>query len=218
MVRTIADDLESDGMYMASLAELLAILFTSFGLNLVPFASPSNLIIASNAALMSPVDPVSIGLLVALGSAFAKSIHYMITYFAGEHLGEKRRKRLDAVAPRLRRWGFFALFVAAATPIPDEPVIIPLGLLKYNPAKFFIAFFSGKLLITILGAYFGKITEEMLSPLINQEMLILISVVLTIAITILLLKLDIEGIAGKILGKATKRKVRLITHVIQSFR
>lgn len=186
------------------LIELLTILATSFALNLIPFAGPSNLLIASNAALLGTADPVSIGFLVAVGAATAKFIHYLVTFFISEHIGEQRRKRLDAVAPRLRRWGFVALFIVAATPIPDEPVVVPLGLLKYNPAKFFLAYFAGKLSITTAGAYLGRLGEDLLSSIISQEVLVVVSIVLTIALTVILLKVDVAGIAQKVLRRKTR--------------
>jgi membrane protein DedA with SNARE-associated domain len=186
------------------LVELLTILLTSFALNLVPFASPSNLLIASNAALLGTANPISIGFLVAIGAATAKFIHYIVTFFISGHIGEQRRKRLDAVAPRLRRWGFLALLIVAATPIPDEPVVIPLGLLKYNPAKFFLAYFAGKLLITVAGACLGRISEDLLASVISQEAIIIVSIVLTITITVILLKVDVEKIAQKVLRRKTK--------------
>jgi hypothetical protein len=43
--------------------------------------------------------------------------------------------------PQKSNAGFSSWFGSAATPIPDEPVAIPLGLTKYNPAKFLLAFF-----------------------------------------------------------------------------
>ena len=189
---------------MDLLIELLTILLTSFALNLIPFASPSNLLIASNAALLGTADPISIGFLVAIGAAIAKFIHYIVTFFISGHIGEQRRKRLDAVAPRLRRWGFVALFIVAATPIPDEPVVIPLGLLKYNPAKFFLAYFAGKLSITVAGAYLGRLGEDLLASVISQEAIIIVSIVLTMAITVMLLKVDVEKIAQKVLRRKTK--------------
>lgn len=191
---------------MDLLIELLTILLTSFALNLIPFASPSNLLIAYNAALLGTADPISIGFLVAIGAAIAKFIHYIVTFFISGHIGEQRRKRLDAVAPRLRRWGFVALFIVAATPIPDEPVVIPLGLLKYNPAKFFLAYFAGKLSITVAGAYLGRLGEDLLASVISQEAIIIVSIVLTIAITVMLLKVDVEKITQKVLRRKAKKK------------
>ena len=186
---------------MASGYDLLGVLITSFGLNLLPFVGPSNLLIASNAAIIVDADPLTLGLLVALGSASAKFIHYMVTFFLGRFIGERRRKRLDAAAMKVRRWAFLALFVAAATPIPDEPIVIPLGLLKYNPVKFFSAFFLGKLSITVIGAYFGKWTENILSSAISQQALMIASIVSTVVITIILLKVDVNKIAKRVLRR-----------------
>jgi len=177
---------------LASITELLSIFLGAFGLNLVPFASPSNLFIAANAAVLVNSDPFTIGVIVALASALAKLIHYGITFFIGKHFSETRRQRLDAKAPKVRKWAFPMLFIAAASPIPDEPVVVPLGLIKYNPVKFFLAFFSGKLSITLIGAYMGVWTEGIVSPLIGQLGFTVASVVLTVMVTVIMLKVDVE--------------------------
>jgi membrane protein DedA with SNARE-associated domain len=186
---------------LASGYELLGVLLAAFGLNIIPFAGPSNLLIASSAALAVDADPFTLGFLVALGSATAKFIHYLITFFLGRFLSEERRKRLDVASLKIRRWAFLALFVAAATPIPDEPVVIPLGLLKYNPVKFYLAFFLGKLSITTVGAYFGRLGQAALLSVTSQEVLMALSIILTIVVTVVLLKVDVGKIAEKVLKK-----------------
>jgi membrane protein DedA with SNARE-associated domain len=186
---------------MALVIELLGVLLVSFGINMVPFASPSNLLIASNAALLVNSDPLSIGVLVALGATSAKLIHYGISFFVGKHVGEKRRKRLETAAAKTRRWAALAVFIAAVTPIPDDPVIIPLGLMKYSPAKFAVFYFAGKLLVTVSGAFLGGFGEQLLSGYVSQAVLAVISIVLTIAITVVLLKIDLSQIAERILKK-----------------
>jgi len=194
---------------MASIIELLVILFSSFGLNLIPFAGPSNLFIASTAALSivdaDPATLVAVGFLVALGSALAKSIHYLVTFFVSKHLSEKRRQRLDADALKMKRWAFLLLFAAAATPIPDEPVVIPMGLMKYSPTKFFTAFFLGKLSITVLGAFLGSWTKSAFSEWLSTDVMIVLSVVLTIVVAVILLKVDV----GKLMEKIFRRKIAL---------
>ena len=194
---------------MASIIELLVILFSSFGLNLIPFAGPSNLFIASTAALSivdaDPATLVAVGFLVALGSALAKSIHYLVTFFVSKHLSEKRRQRLDADALKVKRWAFLLLFAAAATPIPDEPVVIPMGLMKYSPTKFFTAFFLGKLSITVLGAFLGSWTKSAFSEWLSTDVMIVLSVVLTIVAAVILLKVDV----GKLVEKIFRRKIAL---------
>jgi len=193
---------------MATIIELIFVLLSSFGFGLIPFAGPSNLFIASTWALSlgysDPLILVAIGLVVALGAALAKGIHYMVTFFVSKHLSEKRQQRLNAEAVKVKRWAFLLLFAAAASPIPDEPVIVPLGLMKYSPAKFFTAYFLGKVTITVVGAFLGNWTKQTFSWL-SPGLLILLSIILTILITLVLLKVD----SGKLAEKYLKRKTRI---------
>ena len=141
-----------------------------------------------------------------MAAVLAKGSHYMITFFISGHLSEKRRARLDSDGAKIRRWAFLLLFIAAASPIPDEPVVIPLGLMKYNPLKFFTAYFLGKLLIAIVGAFLGNIIETSVSGWLSQEAIIIISIALTIVITIILLKVDLDKFLQRILKRKTVEK------------
>lgn len=196
---------------MAALVELFVVLLTAFGLNLIPFAGPSNLFIASNAvAVLSLTEPgiVSnpamlfvIGFLVAIGSSAAKSVHYAVTFFVGKRLKGKQRQRLDEDAAKVKKWASLLLFAAAASPIPDEPIVIPLGLMKYSPVKFFTAYFLGKLTIGIAGAFFGAWTGSALSEWLSPELMVALSVILTVVVTVILFKVDFGKLAEKVFGK-----------------
>ena len=178
----------------------------AFGLNLKPFFGPSNLLIASTAAIgMTNADPAAliiIAFLIALAAGLAKGIHYLITFFVSGHLSEKSRAQLDVKARKVRRWAFPMLYLAAATPIPDEPVVIPLGLMKYSPSKFFLAYFLGKITITVAGVFLGSWVESNFSGLLSQEAMIVISIALTAIITVIMFKVDV----GKLLDKILKRE------------
>lgn len=186
---------------MALPIELFGVLLVSFGINMIPFASPSNLLMASSAALLVDSDPLSIGVLVALGATSAKLIHYTISFFVGKHVSETRRRRLEAVATKTRRWAALAVFIAAASPVPDDPVVIPLGLMKYSPARFAVFYFAGKTLVTVIGAFLGGFGEQLLSGYVSQVVLAAISIALTIVITVVLLKIDLSQVTQKILKK-----------------
>ncbi len=168
----------------------------AFGLNLIPFFGPSNLLIASTAAIgIANPDPTSlviVAFLIALAAASAKGIHYMITFFVSGHLGEKNRKKLDMEAVKIKRWAFVLLYIAAATPIPDEPVVIPLGLMKYSPVKFFVPYFLGKITITVAGVFLGSWVESNFSSLLSPIEMVAISIALTIIITVIMFKVDVS--------------------------
>lgn len=186
---------------MATPFDLLSILLTSFFLNIIPFAGPSNLFIGSNFSLLTDADPLVIGGLVALGSTSAKLIHYLVTFIFADFLGQERRNKLAAAAAKYQRWAFLALFLVAATPLPDEPVVVPLGILRYSPAKFSLAYFAGKFLIASIGAYLGRAGQGFLGQFMGQEAMIILSIVLTVLITVLLVKVDI----WKLWQRITKR-------------
>ncbi len=195
---------------MASIIELIIIFLTGFGFNLIPFAGPSNLLIASTAAIglghADPVTLVLIGVAIAFGAALAKGIHYMVTFFVSGHLSQKRQARLDADAAKIKHWAMPLLFLVAATPLPDEPIVIPLGLMKYSPSKFFLSYFLGKLTIAIAGAFIGQEASTLFSGWLSPEVMVAISIILTVVITLILLKVDIGKLAERFLKKKSEEK------------
>lgn len=198
------------GSTMSSIVEFVILFVTAFGFNLIPFAGPSNLLIASTAAIGIVNADITtlliIGFVIAFAASVAKGIYYIVTFFVSKRLSEKRQARLNADASKVKRWAFPLLFLAAATPIPDEPVVIPLGLMKYNIAKFFTAYFLGKLSITIAGAFIGNKAANYFSAWFSPEAMIIISIVLTIVITVLLLKVDFGKLAERFFKKKPSEK------------
>ena len=116
--------------------------------SLIPFIPlPGFLLLAS----MSVGDQFNTHLLVlisALTATVAKQIIFYVSYEGRHILNEKTRKRIRPFERLVKRYGAAAAFVAAATPIPDDLVYVPLGLAKYNPKRFFIATLTGKIVLS----------------------------------------------------------------------
>lgn len=178
---------------------------------MIPFAGPSNLLIASTAAIGLGNSDFTLlifaGLTIAFAATLAKGVHYMVTFFVSGRLSQKRQERLHTDAEKVRRWAFPLLFLVAATPVPDEPVVIPLGLMKYSPVKFLLAYFLGKLSITVAGAFLGSwagnYVEDWLglTPDATFVLSIVVSIILTVIITVILLKVDLDKVTQKYLRK-----------------
>ena len=168
--------------------------------------SPSNILVAGVAAVAFPYTNVLwIGFLVAFASSVAKLIHYYAAFFAGTFLNDARKARLQAYSRRIGDVGAMLLFVAAITSIPDDPIVIPLGLTRFNPVKFFTVFFMGKILVTTLGAYLGAQTSLALTDLIGSPAVIGGSVVVTIIVTYLLVKYDLGALVMKLWRRFAKQ-------------
>jgi membrane protein DedA with SNARE-associated domain len=195
--------------------EFIIIFLTGFAFNLIPFAGPSNLLIASTAAIgLGNADVttlVIVGFLIALGATLAKGIHYMITFFVSGRLNQKRQERLNDDAHKIKKWAFPLLFLVAATPLPDEPIVIPLGLMKYSPTKFLSAYFLGKLTIAVAGAFIGQEASNLFSGWFTPEQMfvvsIFVSIILTVVITVILLKVDIGKLSEKYLNRKHAQRI-----------
>jgi membrane protein DedA with SNARE-associated domain len=105
----------------------------------------------------------------------------------------------------IKKYGAAAAFFAAATPMPDDLIYVPLGLAKYNPKRFIVATLAGKIvlsyIIVFVSHYFGLSLIEPLLENIEDVSTIYIGIAvfaaIMTAIIILLLKLDWQRIMGK---------------------
>jgi len=190
--------------FASELGYLVLSIVSCFG-SLIPVVpSPSYVVLAT----MAVGDQFNIHILAILGAVtatFAKMIIFYASYGGGRIISEKTRKRMKPFERLVKIYGGAAAFVAAATPIPDDLIYIPLGLAKYNPRRFFVATLTGKFVLSymiVLIAHFVGLS--ILDPLLeNIEStstiylgMIVFAVILTVMI-ILLLRLDWEKILGK---------------------
>ena len=172
---------------------LLGIFVFSCAVYLIPFMGPSTMIQSGAIAAIYPDHPpVLVGIAVAAGASVAKAVHYYMAYFAGRTLSEKSAQRLEGYCERWGRWKSVATFISSATPVPDEPVLISLALVKYSPLRFLLVFLLGKLVITIPGAYMGRSVRHVLYRLMGEVPMAIASIVFTVIITVILLNVDLS--------------------------
>ncbi len=161
-----------------------------FIINMIPFLSPSNMVLAGAAMLLLPgFNPILVGLIVAIAATSAKLIHFFVVRGSRMVMSEERLQSLDAEKNRVEKWGALAVFIAAASPVPDDPLIVYVGLTKYNTVKFTISYFIGKVAVTIAGALIGY----SVGGFFESMPIVLASIALTALITGFLFKRKTEG-------------------------
>ena len=184
----------------------LGLAIVSFFGSLIPFVPIPSFVLVATMAVGEQFDIHVLVLIAALTSTAAKQIIFYVSYGGRKIISEKTKKRMKPFQKLVKRYGGSAAFVAAATPIPDDLVYIPLGLAKYNPKRFFVATLLGKIVlyyvIVLISHYTGlsilePILQEIEDPLPVYVGIVMLSVALTIII-ILLLRLDWERILGKV--------------------
>jgi len=179
-------------------------IFTFFG-SLIPFVPVPAFLLLATMAVGDQFNIHILAILSAVAAAGAKQIIFFASYGGRRMMSEKTRKRMRPFERLVKRYGGSAAFVAAATPIPDDLVYVPLGLAKYNPKRFFIATITGKLVlhyVIVLIAHFVGLS--VINPFIQDIEdatpiyigIIVFAAMMTFVI-ILLLRLDWARILGK---------------------
>ena len=160
----------------------LGILIISFVFSLIPFVPIPYFPILITASFNKNFDPHMIALSSAAGIVAAKTIIFFVSYYGRTMLSDKTKKRMMPLQRLVSKYGWPGAFVAAATPVPDDIVYIPLGLAKYSPWKFSTATFSGKVVmneaIVWSSIYLGRpFVEDVLSETTDPTGLVVLAVV-----------------------------------------
>ncbi|HKX81972.1 MAG TPA: VTT domain-containing protein [Nitrososphaera sp.] len=160
----------------------LGILIISFVFSLIPFVPIPYFPILITASFNKNFDPHMIALSSAAGIVAAKTIIFFVSYYGRAMLSDKTKKRMMPLQRLVSKYGWPGAFIAAATPVPDDIVYIPLGLAKYSPWKFATATFAGKVVmneaIVWSSIYLGRpFVEDVLSETTDPTGLVVLAVV-----------------------------------------
>ena len=157
-------------------------------------------------ALMSidkDFDPHLLAFSSAIGATLAKTIIFYSSFYGRRFISRESKVKMKPLQRLLKRYGWYASFIAAATPIPDDIVYVPLGLAKYNPWLFFTSCFAGKMLISeaiVWGTRMGFNMLEYLESNTNGQ-LFYATVIATIAVTAFLIYFMIKADWSRLVGK-----------------
>jgi membrane protein DedA with SNARE-associated domain len=183
----------------------LGIFIISFVFSLIPFVPVPYFPVLITAAFNRNFDPHLIAISSAAGIVAAKTIIFFVSYYGRAMLSDKTKTRMLPLQRLVSRYGWPGAFIAAATPIPDDIVYIPLGLAKYSPWKFASATFAGKVVMNeaivwgsiLLGRPF---VEQYLSDTQDPFTLIVLAIV-SIAILGVVVYYSLKIDWGKLIGR-----------------
>ena len=182
----------------------LLALVNFFG-SLVPFVPLPGFLLLATMSVGNQYDLHILALVSAITATVAKQIIFYVSYGGRKIINEKTRKRMRPFERLIKRYGAGAAFFAAATPIPDDLVYVPLGLAKYNPRRFFVATLTGKIVLSysvvFISHHLGLSLVEPFLENVDDATPVYIGMivfgVMMTSVIILLLRLDWAKILGK---------------------
>ena len=184
----------------------LGLVLVSFFGSLVPFVPVPSFILLATMSVGDTFDLHLLAVLSALASTGAKQIIFYASYGGRRIMNQKTRRRMMPFQRLVKRYGAAAAFAAAATPIPDDLVYVPLGLAKYDPRRFFVATLCGKLvlhyIIVVVSHYLGlSLIEPLLEDAVNMTDVYIGMAVFGVtmaAVVVLMMRLNWERVLGRV--------------------
>lgn len=166
------------------------------------FPIPSTIIIY---LLGSVLNPFLIALAGGLGSGLGEITGYFLGYYGRALIKKERQRKMDFMLKLFTHYGPIIIFLFALTPLPDDLLIIPLGIMRYNFLKFFIPCVLGKILMCFIIAIGGNFSLNFIKYMIGEEggwWTMSIATILLGVIILIMIKVDWEKIFNKYVQKS----------------
>jgi len=144
-------------------------------------------------------EPLWIAVAAGAGAAIGEFSGYLIGMGGRKVISDKYKKRMEFLTKLFKKNGPIAIFVFALTPLPDDLLFIPLGVMRYSLLRAFIPALLGKFFSNLIIAYSGRLSLEIVKSLFGVEgegmsLLIgtVIGIVLLVIVFIIMFKLNWE--------------------------
>ena len=144
-------------------------------------------------------DPLLIAVAAGIGSAIGEFSGYLLGVGGRKIISDKYKKRMKFITKLFKRYGSVAIFIFALTPLPDDLLFIPLGVMRYSLLRAFIPAVLGKFFSNLIIAYSGRLSLQIIGDLFGVEgegtsLLIgtIIGIVLLVIVLIIMFKFDWE--------------------------
>lgn len=196
--------LEIGGNWLLEWMEQFAYQFGYLGVFIISFIGSVSVIFPMPYTIViylmgAVLDPFLAAVSGGLGSAFGEFSGYALGYYGRTVISAERRRKMNYMVKVFDRYGSVAIFLFALTPLPDDLLFIPLGVMRYAVWKAFIPALFGKMLMTFILAYSGQKSITLIKTLFAGSGLwgIVITVALLIIIIVAMMKIDWEKIFEK---------------------
>jgi membrane protein YqaA with SNARE-associated domain len=153
-------------------------------------------------------EPFWVAVEAGLGSTVGEFSGYLIGLGGRKVISEKYKKKMDLLVRVFNRFGFVVIFLFALTPLPDDLIFIPLGVMRYSVVRVFIPALIGKFCMNLIVAYSGHFSIQIIKDLfgvssdwITALIGMIFAIVLLIVVLIIMFKVDWEKYLEKYLDE-----------------
>ena len=114
-------------------------------------------------------DPFLIAIAAGLGSAVGEFSGYLLGYYGRRVISPERRRKMGFMVRVFDRFGPITIFLFALTPLPDDLLFIPLGIMHYSLLRAFIPAIIGKISMNFIVAYSGRYAIQIIRDIFGER-------------------------------------------------
>ena len=166
-----------------------AFLISIFGNFTIFFPVPFTITIYAFGATL---NPLLLGLTCGLGSTIGEFSAYLVGMGGRKVIEGRYGERLESAKLLIERYGMAIIFLFALLPLPDDVILIPLGMMRYDLKKALIAAFLGKVAMCTIVAYAGRFSYTFVRDIFESGGIVggIGSVVLLAIVLIAMMRID----------------------------
>lgn len=166
-----------------------AFLISIFGNFTIFFPVPFTITIYAFGATL---NPLLLGLVCGIGSTIGEFSAYLVGVGGRKVIEGRFEERLESAKRLIERYGATIIFIFALLPLPDDIILIPLGVLRYDLKKALGAMFLGKTIMLTFVAYAGRYSYTFVKDIFESGGVFggVASVALLVVILVAMMKID----------------------------
>jgi len=173
----------------------------------IVFPIPYTLIIYMLGTIL---DPFLIAIAAGLGSGLGEIFGYIMGYYGRAAISEERQRKIDFMLKVFNRYPLsITIFFFALTPLPDDLLFIPLGIMRYNIVKVFVPAVLGKTLMSFILAIGGQLSIGIIRDMLGgggELWTTIATAVLLVVIIAIMLKVDWEKVFTQYIEKSENKE------------
>ncbi len=116
-------------------------------------------------AFGATLNPLLLGLSCGLGATIGEFSAYLIGRGGRRVIDERYGDKLETAKKLVQNYGMTIIFLFAVLPLPDDLLLIPLGMIRYDLKKAITAMFLGKLVMCTAVAYAGRYSYSIIKDI-----------------------------------------------------
>ena len=143
-------------------------------------------------AFGATLNPIILGVVCGVGSTLGEFSAYLVGMGGRKVLEDRFGNRLENVKRLIQKHGMAVVFIFALLPLPDDLLLIPLGMLRYDIRKVMIAAFFGKVGMCLTIAFAGRFSFVFVKEIFESSGILggVLSVALLAVIVVGMLVID----------------------------